>query len=200
MNYDRWEQWIKKAAGLKEKYSNKKMELIKNLNMLKPKLFRYYNYQESKAKLAELKRIIDLQELLYMRFINGSQVFLDSVDKENKHFLEKFFHEGKRLIAMVQLEKKNLDDLRDNISTKELIKIHKNVLKEYEGESSETRDIISSVKNLYARAQFLMADQNKLKIGAAFVYITACVAIMFGETGLEAFRFMSMSARHYLDR
>jgi len=112
MSYERWTTWLKKARELKEKYEQNKKLIIKELIKLSPKWFGEYKSKEVLVLLYLLYKIIESQKLLYIRFMNGSELFLSSIgDESYKKGFEEINEKGRELLALIETEERTLSIL-----------------------------------------------------------------------------------------
>jgi hypothetical protein len=108
----RWSAWIIKAKKLKNKYENLKNNIFSDLIKIKPSFFGQYDYKRSLILLFLLLRVTNTQEMLYIRFVNGSKIFLSGIgnkgNKTNFSLLESVHLEGELLLKEIKKERKSL--------------------------------------------------------------------------------------------
>ena len=113
----RWSAWIVKAKELKDKYENVKGLLFNNLIESQPQMFGRYDYKRSLVLLYLLYKVVNSQELLYHRFVNGSKMFLSETNNEkNKEIvalLKSVQEQGEELWEIVKKEKKSLTSVSE---------------------------------------------------------------------------------------
>ncbi len=98
MDEHHWRAWIDKSKKIQEKYEHNKKLIVVALESHKSRMFQEYQDKEVLILLFFLKKIIDVQESLANRLINGTKLFLGNIHNRNSPYQLAFLEEWTREI------------------------------------------------------------------------------------------------------